>query len=305
MQSHRSSVPLLPRRHLTGIPVGQMRSRRRGLGLDLAGSRHYRAGDDIRAIDHRASARLSSTRGDDQLVVREYLTEEAARVVVVLDRSPSMGLFPRELPWLSKPAALVEAVRVILSSAADAHCMAGILDGSSPSYWLAPDRRATPEKIIARAELPSFDAPPNALGAALGSMLEVERGLQAGTFMFVLSDFINPPTPAVWDAMRARHWDVVPVVLQDPVWEQSFPSVARTLLAVADLETGEVRNVALTETEVCERRSANEARLFRLMARFDSLGLDRVEASSSDPDAVLGAFSDWAIGRREGARTVR
>ena len=216
-----------------------------------------------------------------------------------------MGLFPRGLPWLSKPAALVEVVRVILSSAADAHCAAGILDAFSPSYWLAPDGRAAPEQIIARAALPSFDAPPNALGGALRTMLEVERGLQAGTFVLVVSDFINPPASAVWDSMLARHWDVVPVVLQDPVWEQSFPAVAGTLLAVANPETGEVSNVALTETEVCERRSANEVRLLRLIARFGSLGLDRVEVSSSDPDAVLGAFSDWAIGRREGARTVR
>ena len=305
MPSRRASVPLIPRLHLTGIPVGQMRSRRRGRGLDVAGARPYRAGDDVRTIDHRASARLSSARGEDQLVVREYLTEESAHVVIVVDRSPSMGLFPGRLPWLSKPAALVEAVHVILRSAADAHCLVGMLDCGSPRHWQPPGGRTSAEEIVDRATLARFDAPAEALDNALGSILQIERALHGGTFVLVVSDFINPPSPAVWDAMLARGWDVIPVVMQDPVWERSFPAVAGVLLAVADPETGRTRNVRLNEAEVAERREANEARLDALRAQFRSLGLDSVEVTSADPADILDAFSDWAVGRREGARTVR
>jgi hypothetical protein len=39
-------------------------------------------------------------------VVREYLAEEAPRVVVLSDRRPAMSLFPRPLPWLDKPEAM-------------------------------------------------------------------------------------------------------------------------------------------------------------------------------------------------------
>ncbi|MGI9657856.1 MAG: DUF58 domain-containing protein, partial [Gaiellaceae bacterium] len=283
MSTHRSSVPLIPRRHLAGIPVGQMRARRRGRGLDLVGARPYRAGDDIRTIDHRASARLSSASGDDQLLVREYLTEESARVVVVIDRSPSMGLFPSRLPWLSKPDALREAVRVILDSATDAHCLAGMLDCRSPHRWLAPDGRTSADELGETAASSTFDAPAGALDHGLRSMLEIERGLHSGTFVFVISDFINPPEASVWEAMLARHWDVVPVVTQDPVWEKSFPAVAGALLAVADPQTGSTSTVRLTEHEVGERRAANEARIEALGARFRSLGLDTVEVPVSDP----------------------
>ena len=282
-----------------------MRSRRRGLGLDLAGARPYRAGDDVRAIDHRASARLSTARGEDQLVVREYLTEESARVVVIIDRSPSMSLFPPELPWLSKPDAVREAVRVILDSATDAHCLAGMLDCHMPHGWLAPDGRTSADELSERAASPTFDAPPDALDQAVRSMLRIERGLHGGTFVFVISDFINPPEASVWDAMLARHWDVVPVVTQDPVWERSFPAVAGMLLAVAEPQTGTARDVRLTEQEVAERRAANEARLDALKARFRSLGLDAVDVPAAEPAEVLGAFASWAVGRREGARTVR
>lgn len=282
-----------------------MRSRRRGRGLDLAGARPYQPGDDVRAIDHRATARASSARGDDQLIVREYLTEESARVVVVVDRSPSMSLFPRGLPWLSKPDALVEAVRVIVASAADARCSVGLLDCCSPHVWLAPDGRVSADEVLARASRAVFDAPAGALDEALLSMLRLEQRLQAGTFVFVVSDFIGPLSPDVWNAMLRRRWDVVPVVVQDPVWEHGFPDVSGALLAVADPSSGETRDVRLTEGEVAERRAANEARLEHLRRRFASLGLDRVELSSADPTALLEAFTEWATGRREGALTVR
>ncbi len=282
-----------------------MRSRRRGPGLDVAGARPYRDGDDARAIDHRASARLSSARGDDQLVVREYLTEESARVIVAVDRSPSMALFPPGLPWLSKPTAVLEALRVILGSAGDAHCPVGLLDCRSPRSWLPPDGRASDEALLERASRPTFDAPLGALDEAITETLQIERGLHGGTFTFILSDFINPPSSVVWDAMLSRRWDVVPVVMQDPVWERSFPAVAGMLLAVADPETGVTRNVRLNQADVTERRAANEARLDGLRGRFESRGLDHVDVSSADPAEVLASFSNWALGRREGARTVR
>jgi uncharacterized protein (DUF58 family) len=282
-----------------------MRSRRRGLGLDVAGARPYRAGDDVRGIDHRASAKLSSVRGEDELVVREFLTEESVRVVVVVDRSPSMRLFPDGLPWLSKPVALVEAVRVILGSAADSHCLAGMLDASSSGCWLAPHGRTAAEEIIEQASVSTFDAPSHALDEGLTSMIEIERGLHAGTFVFVVSDFLRSPASSVWDAMIARGWDVIPVIMQDPVWEQSFPAVAGALLALADPASGKSRNVRLTEAEVSERRLANETRCEAVNERFETLGVDVVQISSERPDEVLTAFSSWAIGRREGALTVR
>ena len=42
---------------------------------------------------------------------------------------------------------------------------------------------------------------------------------------FVLSDFIGPPSRLTWPTAVEHLWDIVPVVIQDPVWEQSFPEV--------------------------------------------------------------------------------
>ena len=61
--------PLVPRRRLVGLSFGGMHSARRGSGSDVAGSRPYQPGDDIRAIDWGASARLSSARAADVAAV--------------------------------------------------------------------------------------------------------------------------------------------------------------------------------------------------------------------------------------------
>src|SRR5882672_10612843 len=99
------TFPLVPRRRLIGLAFGSVRSARRGLGSDVAGSRPYHPGDDVDSIDWNASAKLSAARFSDEFIVRERFAEEAPRVVVVADRRPAMQLFPPELPWLSKPAA--------------------------------------------------------------------------------------------------------------------------------------------------------------------------------------------------------
>lgn len=79
-----------------------MRSARRGTGTDVAGSRPYVRGDNFKAIDWGASARLSSARESDEFVLRELYAEEAPRVVLISDRRPEMQLFPREFPGFAR-----------------------------------------------------------------------------------------------------------------------------------------------------------------------------------------------------------
>src|SRR2546425_9275199 len=105
-----------------------MNSVRRGAGSGVAGSRPYRPGDDAHAIDWNASARLSSAHGADEFIVREYFAEEAPRVVLLCDRRPAMGLFPRPLPWLSKPEALREAAQLVTEATLAARGFLGYLD---------------------------------------------------------------------------------------------------------------------------------------------------------------------------------
>src|SRR5262249_21020980 len=121
--------------------------------------------------------------------------------------------------------------------------------------------------------------------------------LPPGSFVFICSDFVRPPRPEAWLRALGFRWDLVPVVLQDPVWEQSFPPVGGLVVPFADPARGRVRKVRLSRGEAEVRREANETRLERLLAEFRSLGLDTVVVGDSSPEAVLVQFTTWAEAR--------
>ena len=89
----RRAFPLVSRHRMTGVTYGSQRSLRRGQGAEIAGSRRYVPGDRLAWIDWHASARESLARDEDVFIVRQYFEEVAPRVIVVVDRRPSMALY--------------------------------------------------------------------------------------------------------------------------------------------------------------------------------------------------------------------
>src|SRR5205807_649758 len=131
-------------------------------------------------------------------------------VAIVVDDRPTMRLYPPGLPWLHKPAAVDAAAALIEGSARDARCRTRRVAAVDP----------------------------------IGAVREL--ALPATSFVFVVSDFLVPPDEEAWAEAAARGLDLVPVVVQDPDWEQSFPAVGGCVLPVADPATGAVRPVRLT-----------------------------------------------------------
>lgn len=296
----RRTFPLVPRRRLSGLPFGDLPSRRRGHGSDVIGARRYEPGDPVTSIDWFASARLSSASGGDDFVVRERAADEAPRVVVVVDRRPAMGLYAAPLPWLSKRDALHEAVAAIAASAAAVRADLASLDyGDGGSVWLPPGRRGRARLIHERQSAASrFDAPEDNLEQALLFLAERRSEVPRGAFVFVLSDFLVAPSGAAWQRAVARGWDLVPVVIQDPVWERGFPDVAGVAVPVADPRSGDVSVVRLSRRRARRRRDRNDARYRALLVALQSFGLHPVVIESSDPAVVDAAFVEWAEQRR-------
>ena len=296
----RRTFPLVPRRRPSGLPFGDLPSRRRGLGSDIIGGRRYEPGDPVASIDWFASARLSSASGGDDFVVRERAADEAPRVVVVVDRRPAMGLYPAPLPWLSKRDAVREAVAAIAASADAARADLASLDhGDGDVSWLPPGRRGRARLIAERQSDPSrFGAPDDNLEQALLFLAERRSEVPRGAFVFLLSDFLVAPSGAAWQRAVARGWDLVPVVIQDPVWERGFPDVGGVAVPVADPRSGEVSLVRLSRRQARRRRDANDARNRALLVGLQSFELQPVVIESSDPAVVDGAFVEWAERRR-------
>jgi uncharacterized protein (DUF58 family) len=296
---NRTAFPLIPRHRLSGVPFGTARSIRRGRGSDLAGFRAYVPGDPVSTIDWHASARLSTARGDDEFVVRERFADEAPRVVIVVDRSPTMRLYPDWSPWLAKPEAVGKATHAIVDSAIAARASAGYLDYSADGpFWIPPRGRDLLELIEEHEASTDIASGHGTLERAFTHLATVTAQLGAGSFVFVLSDFLDAPPHSVWLAAQARRWEIVPVVIQDPTWEQSFPSVGPVILPIVDPDTRSSIEVRLTRSEARAERGRREQARARLLAGFASLGLDPVILEDSDPDSVLRMFFEWADRRR-------
>jgi len=291
----RRTFPLVPRRRLSGLPFGDLPSKRRGHGTEVIGSRPYEPGDPVSSIDWFASARLSSASGGDEFVVRDRAADEAPRVVIVLDRRPAMGLYPPPLPWLSKREAQRQAAISIAASAAVARADIAALDHGDGEWWLGPGRRDRPWLVAARAEDAPFTAPEDTVLRALSFLAQRRTDVPGGTFVFVLSDFLAPVPAHAWLDALAHGWDVVPVVIQDPVWERSWPDVAGVGLPVAGAGL-----VGLGRGRTARLRTEHEERYAELIAELNGVGLRPVELDTSDPVAVDEAFLAWADERRRG-----
>src|SRR5581483_10344045 len=253
-QLTRRAFPLVPRRRLIGTPFGVSRGARRG-------------------------------RGSDEFVVRELYVEESPRVMITVDRRPSMGVYGNGLPWLDKPAAVSAAADTISRAAGAARAELGHADASGGHARVLAPGSVAPRHVLDRVRRSTYDEPPGSLAATLAELASRRGDLPQGTFVFVLSDFLGDVPAARWTRLRSAGFDVVPVIVQDPTWEQSFPPVAGVLVPFAS-PGGEPALVRLTAREVREGRAANEARLDRTVTGFRRLGFDPLVLGTSAPAAV-------------------
>jgi hypothetical protein len=263
------------------------------------------------AIDWAASAKLSAARGTDEFIVRERFAEEAPRVVLVCDRRPAMELYPEGLPWLSKPKAMLEAGSIIADSTAKARGLIGYLDyasagngnGDGEPFWRPPHGQTDFWRVKESDLLwPAYGAPEDNLDRAFSFLAPLRRALPAGTFVFLLSDFLNRPTPESWSTILEMPWEIVPVMIQDPIWERSFPEVSSVVVPLAQPGSARISLVRLTRREARERRAANERRTQETVVELEGLGLEPVLLTTTNRDEIFSSFLQWAELRQSWTR---
>ncbi len=292
-----SSSPLLelePHVRIIGSLFGNSPSRRRGQSDDVVSGRPYQVGDDVRRIDWATSARLSALRGEDHFIVRESYGEEAPIVCFTVDRSASMALYPSEYPWLHKPEAVRQMAEIVALSASHYHCPLAFLDADS---WRAPSTATGLEQLVELVDARGYDGSGDTIDSLFGALRSVEHLLPGGTFVFCCSDFMEPPSRQALAMIVDAEWTLVPVIVQDPLWEQSYPEAAGEVALPVSDETGRFRLLRQSRADVRERRAANEARLRSLEELFGGHGFPPIVVSDLGPDALGDALRRWNANR--------
>ena len=139
-----------------------------------------------------------------------------------------------------------------------------------------------------------YRAPDDTVSCGLEFLGEHRRDLPTQAFVFVLSDFVVPPDLAVWQRALENRWELVPVIVQDPVWERTFPDVSGISVPYADPGSGRVVPIHVTHREAAALERAHEERWQALITGFRSLGIEAVAAHSHDVGNMLDAFLRWA-----------
>ena len=102
--------------------------------------------------------------------------------------------------------------------------------------------------VMPSARCCNLPTPPDAITGMFEFLTIHRRQVPSASFVFVLSDFIRPTPLETWEWALDRGWDVVPVIFQDPVWEQRFPNVDRIVVPLVG-QNGRTRLVRLAAGE--------------------------------------------------------
>jgi len=275
-------IEIASRRAVQGALAGSYHSVFRGRGMEVAEIRAYEPGDDVRAIDWNATARLGST------FVKRFVEERELTVLVLCDLSASTDFGSAERTK-GEVAAEIAALVALSAVANGDRCGLALFTDRVERY--VPPRKGKRHALRLVSEVLQFR--PRSPGTDLRQPLEFLSKVQRRrAVVFLLSDFLDGPAgvPPPWErALRvaARRHDLIPVALCDRR-ERELPPAG--LAWIEDPESGQVFRADLSSRATraaleASGRAEEEARR-RLFARLD-LDAAEVRAEGADHAAPL------------------
>jgi len=261
------------RRALAQLSGGQ-RSNFRGRGIEFEEVRRYQAGDDIRAIDWRVTARTGEAH------TKLFHEERERPVLLVVDQRPAMHFGSRHC---FKIVLAAELAALLAWSALNSNERIGGLLLRAEDHWeMRPknSRRTVLALLSALAEDPG----PADSGSYSQRMSEILRSARRvarpGSSLFLISDFDGLEAPAAREELfqLARHTEITAIHVSDPLEAQLPPAGDYTVTDGHDrirLDTTDSGLRAGFAAEFDARREAHRA-------QFERLGVPFLEARTID-----------------------
>ncbi|PIE00554.1 MAG: DUF58 domain-containing protein [Thiothrix nivea] len=221
----------LARRHARAKHTGMHRSRFKGRGMDFAESRPYQAGDDIRTIDWRVTARSG------KVYTKVFQEEREKPVLVWLDLRAPMFFGTRGC-FKSVVAAEVTAL-LLWKTLSEGDRAGGVLQDDQRVREFKPSRSRSSALHFMRQLADVTRQQPDGTAAKspqppeqqlLNSWRRLRRVTEAGTQVFVISDFRAVTARALNQlAMVSRQSQLVLISVRDP-FEDQLPQQERLRL---------------------------------------------------------------------------
>ena len=256
-----------------GIISGNYHSIFKGQGIEFSEIRDYRAGDDIRTIDWKVTARFNHP------YIKEFIEERDLQVYFVIDVSGS-GSFGTNI---SKKEKSLEIIASLMFAALKNNDGIGIFLITDNVEKFIPARKGRKHVLQLLNILTTFT--PNSTKTYLKKPLEqVSKIIKRKSIVFVISDFIdNGEFLKPLKILRKRH-DVIALRIVDQR-EKEIPDVG--MIELEDEETGEQ---ILIDTSDEEFRNS----YFKLVAENDSKFLTNMMKNKVDTISLL-TDQDYSI----------
>jgi len=270
-------LSFMPKQQAGSVLNGRHASRLRGRGLNFEELREYRAGDDVRAIDWKVTAR----RGEPY--VRVYTEERDRPALLIIDQRMSMFFGTRHAmkSVVAAEAAAIAAHRIL----AQGDRVGGIIFGDEDLREIRP-RRSQSALHALLLEISSMNQALRADRPPVESSMSLNRPLEAAMriarhdhLVMIFSDFdhVDDRTKRLVTGL-ARHNDVFLFVVSDPI-AMDIPPGGR--LVASD---GEMQMELDTENTAARAKiqDMTRGRLERIMLWQKELGLPVLPLSTAE-----------------------
>ncbi len=286
-QRHTQLLDLRPTMAIQSKLAGSYLAKSKGRGMEFDEVRHYQAGDDVRAIDWRVTARTGK-------VHTKLFREEKERPVFILTDLGDTMRFGSTLLFKSVQAAHLAAV-ISWHSKAHGDKLGGLVFSQQQHRLLKPASRTRGVLRYLQALVDVHQAQAPSQGLTLASALaELRRLLRPGSLLYVLSDFTSLDHEALRHLQMIRqHNEVHCCQLSDPL-EQALPEQAKGEALVRI--TKETFLVSLGDRQLQQRYQQQQAEAMqRMAAQVQQLGCKWLSFSSAEP--LLNQLSRRFYGR--------
>lgn len=206
--------------------AGAKRSARRGRGVEFDEVRQYAAGDDVRSIDWRVTARSGEPH------TKLFHEERERPVLVTLDLRKNMRFGSRNC---FKSVLAAHTASALLWSALERGERIGAMTYAGTETFDVRPQRSRRSVLRFIGDIESATAHAANANSDMGfaeHLNQLQRIVRPGSSVFLISDFHDALAPEAIENLRRliRHVQVTAIAISDPL-EQQLPSAGRYVVS--------------------------------------------------------------------------